>query len=63
MVDGDTCFSSDWTYMSNVRRTLAALVKDADDNDIGYMLWHDMIVPRRNLSQQKKSVKAKKKQK
>ena len=56
-VDGDTCFSPDWTYMPNIRRTLGALVKDDEDNENGFMLWHDMIVPRSNTSQSTKKRK------
>ena len=49
--------------MPNNCRTLGAMLKHEEDNDMGFMLWHDMIVPRKNPSQQKKSEKAKKKKK
>ena len=50
-LDADTCFNPDWGYIPNNHRTLGAMLKDASDNENGSMLWHDMIVPRKNLTQ------------
>ena len=64
-LDDDTVFNSEWKALKKAERTLSKLESATAENEEGYMIWHDMIVPRKGPQKQQKlatkSIRQKKK--
>lgn len=57
-LDEDTVYTSDWEALKKKQRSLGSLINDISRNEDGYMIYHNMIVPRKPPAKNKRSTKS-----
>ena len=64
-MEPDTVFGPTWQALTSKKRELGAMEKADCNEEDGYMVWHTMIAPRKNVTaaQQKRKMQSGKKKK